>query len=135
VIFLDKTILILTIAWLGGIPLAILNAGARNNLYGSYVNELQAHQISSFTAMVLFALYFWVLNKKWNITSPNQAFLIGFNWLILTVIFEFLFGHYVMDHPWDRLLHDYDISAGRLWSLVLLWNFIGPYVIFRLSHR
>jgi len=45
---LDKTIIILTIAWLGGIPIAILNAVARIYLYGPYVNELMAHQISRF---------------------------------------------------------------------------------------
>jgi hypothetical protein len=31
--------------------------------------------------------------------------------------FEFLVGHYVMGHPWSRLLHDYNILAGRLWGV------------------
>lgn len=68
-------------------------------------------------------------------TNAQQALIIGFNWLLLTVIFELLFGHYVMGHPWKRLFHDYNIFAGRLWSLILLWNFIGPYVIFRIANR
>ena len=67
--------------------------------------------------------------------SPQQALIIGFNWLILTVIFEFLFGHYVMGHTWERLLQDYNIFKGRLWSLVLMWNLIMPYVIFRLANK
>jgi hypothetical protein len=132
---MDPTIIILTIAWLGGIPIAILNAGARNNLFMPNMNELMAHQMSTFTLIALLAVYFWILNRRWSMTSPQQALIIGFNWLILTVIFEFLFGHYVMGHPWERLLHDYDIFAGRLWGLVLLWNLIGPYLIARLADR
>lgn len=99
------------------------------------MNELLAHQISSFTAIALFAVYFWILNRRWSMTNAQQALIIGFNWLLLTVIFELLFGHYVMGHPWKRLFHDYNIFAGRLWSLILLWNFIGPYVIFRIANR
>ena len=131
---MNTAVIILTIAWLGGIPIAILNGGARNYLYGPYMKELLAHQISCFTAMALFAAYFWILNRRWSMTSPQEALIIGFNWLVLTVIFEFLFGHYVMGHTWERLFQDYNIFKGRLWSLVLLWNFMVPYVIFRLAN-
>ncbi len=31
-----------SVAWLGGIPIAILNASARNFLYGPYTSELMA---------------------------------------------------------------------------------------------
>jgi hypothetical protein len=68
-------------------------------------------------------------------TIPKQALLIGFNWLVLTIIFEFLFGHYIMGHTWELLLHDYNILEGRFWSFVLLWTFIGPTIIYRISKR
>jgi len=41
---------------------------------------------------------------------------IGLVWLAMTVAFEFLFGDYVAGHSWDRLLHDYNLFAGRLGS-------------------
>jgi hypothetical protein len=31
-----------------------------------------------------------------------------------------------MNHPWKKLLADYNIFAGRLWLLVLLNNIIAP---------
>jgi hypothetical protein len=83
--------------------------------------------------ILIFAAYFYGLNKRWPITSEKQALTIGTIWLILTILFEFVFGHYVMGHTWSHLLHDYNIFAGRLWSLVLLWNFIGPYIIFQIG--
>ena len=61
------------------------------------------------------------------------ALAIGGIWLALTVAFEFLFGHYVMGHPWSRLFHDYNLLEGRLWVLVLVWTFIAPYVFYRLG--
>ena len=53
-------------------------------------------------------------------------------WLGLTVAFEFLFGHYVVGHPWPRLLYDYNLLAGRVWSLLPIRVAVAPYVFYRL---
>lgn len=123
----------LTIAWLGGVPIAIINGTVRNFGYGPYMSELLAHQISCATGILLFAAYFWLLNKRWTITNTQQSLQIGASWLILTILFEFVFGHYVMGHSWAYLLADYNIFAGRFWSFVLLWTAIQPYVIYRVT--
>jgi len=128
---MDITTRNFTLAWLGGIPIAILNAAIRNYLFQPYTNELLAHQISSFTIIIIFAIYFFWLNKLWPIDSTQQAITIGIIWLTLTIIFEFLFGHYVMGYSWTYLLKDYNIMSGRLWSLVLVWTIIGPYTIYK----
>jgi len=132
---MDKTTRNLTIAWLGGIPIAIINGGLRNYVYGPQMDPLLAHQISSITAIILFAAYFWLLNRRWTMTSTPQSIQIGISWLILSILFEFVFGHYVMGHSWERLLADYNILAGRLWSFVLLWTLIGPNMIYRRTQR
>ncbi len=123
----------LTIAWLGGVPIAIINGTVRNFGYGPYMSELLAHQISCATGILLFAAYFWLLNKRWTITNTQQSLQIGASWLILTILFEFVFGHYVMGYSWAYLLADYNIFAGRFWSFVLLWTAIQPYVIYRVT--
>jgi len=74
----------------------------------------------------------WFLTGRWRIESAGQAIAIGVIWLVLTVAFEFLFGHFVVGHPWSRLLHDYDLLQGRVWVLVLVWTTIAPYVFYRL---
>ena len=51
---------------------------------------------------------------------------LGVFWTALTIAFEFGFGHYVMGHPWERLLADYNILAGRIWVLVLATMLLGP---------
>ena len=123
---------IFTLAWIGGIPIAIINAAIRSYIFEPFTNELMGHQLSSISMILIFAIYFYLLNSRWVIISENQAIQIGLIWFCLTILFEFVFGHYVMGHSWSRLLFDYNIFAGRLWSLVLVWELIGPYLVLKI---
>ena len=120
-------------AWLLMPIIGIINGVIRQYGYGSALGELRAHQVSTGTGIVLFGLYIWALTLLWKIRSSGEAIAIGLMWLLLTIAFEFLFGHYIIKHPWSRLLHDYNIFEGRLWVLVLLWVTLAPYVFYRLS--
>jgi hypothetical protein len=121
------------IAWLAMPIIGIVNGTIRELAYKNALGELRAHQVSVATGIVLFGLYVWILSLRWKIGSAAQAIAIGLIWLVLTVAFEFVFGHYVMRQPWSRLLHDYNILEGRVWLLVLLWITIAPYVFYKLS--
>jgi hypothetical protein len=119
------------LAWLPMVPIAVANGVVRELWYGRHLGELQAHQVSTLSALVLLGLYMgWVI-RQWRPRSGSQAVAIGAVWLMLTVAFELLFGHYGAGHPWSRLLQDYDLSAGRLWPLVLLWVAVAPYLFHR----
>jgi len=120
------------VAWFPMIIIAIANGLFREKVLAKRLNELQAHQASTFFMIVLFGIYVWVLLKVWEPESVKQALMIGVFWLLLTVVFEFLFGHYVVGHSWDKLLQDYNIVKGRVWVLVLIWITIAPYVIYQL---
>jgi hypothetical protein len=121
-------------AWLLMPIIGIINGVIRQYGYANALGELRAHQVSTLTGIVLFGLYIRALTLVWRIRSSAEAIAIGLIWLTLTIAFEFLFGHYVMKHPWSRLLHDYNIFEGRLWVLVLLWVTVAPYVFYKLSH-
>ncbi|MGB2982028.1 MAG: hypothetical protein WBC77_12360 [Candidatus Zixiibacteriota bacterium] len=122
------------VAWLLMPIIGIINGTIRQYSYSNALGELRAHQVSTVTGIFLFGLYIWALTLLWKIRSSAEAIAIGLVWLTLTVAFEFLFGHYVMKHPWSRLLHDYNIFEGRLWVLVLLWVTLAPYVFHKLSN-
>jgi len=121
------------LAWLPMVLIAIANGALREGWYGKHLRELHAHQVSTATAVLLFGIYIWGLIRAWRPESPGQAFSIGLVWLGLTVAFEFLFGHYVAGHPWSKLFHDYNIAAGRVWVVVLIWVTLAPYVFYRLQ--
>jgi hypothetical protein len=120
-----------TLAWVPMVFIAIMNGVLRDLGYGKHLSELRSHQVSTVTAILLFGIYIFVLTLLWTIDS-RQAIMIGLIWLVLTLGFEFLFGHYVAKHPWEKLLHDYNLFAGRIWILIPIWITIAPYLFHEL---
>ena len=120
--------------WLILAVIAIVNGSLRQFTYGRYMTELAAHQLSTVTGIVLTGAVVWVLNRYWPIASAKQAWIIGACWFVMTIIFEFGFGHYIAGHSWSRLFADYNLAEGRLWSLFLAWISVLPYLIWRLDH-
>jgi hypothetical protein len=121
-----------SLLWLGLALLGVINGILRNALYSDILGELSAHQVSTIVLMILIGLYTWLFSLIWKPENAVQAFLIGLIWFILTVLFEFVFGHYVIGHPWSSLLYDYNIIQGRIWSLVLIWTLFVPLVVYKL---
>lgn len=115
--------------------LAIGNGTLREYTYGKSVSELTAHQISTLTGILFTGLTVWLISRRWRIPSAPVAWSIGFTWLVMTLCFEFLFGHYIAGHSWARLLQDYNLAAGRIWPLFLLWILCLPYVFRSRYHK
>src|SRR5215475_10370636 len=113
--------------------IAIRNGAICEGWYGKHVSGLQAHQVSTATGVLLFGVYIGVLIRIWRPESAGQALTIGLVWLGMTVAFEFLFGHYVAKRSWRDLLNDYNLVAGRVWLVVLVWVTVAPYVFYHLQ--
>jgi hypothetical protein len=60
--------------------------------------------------------------------SQLENLLIGLFWVLLTVGFDFLAGHYAFKKSWETLLADYNIAQGRIWILVLITNLLAPII-------
>ncbi len=121
--------------WLILAVVAVANGILRQAGYGRHLSELAAHQLSTVTGILLTGGVVWILNRFWPIGSAKEAWIIGAGWFVMTVMFEFGFGHYVAGHSWSRLLADYNLLEGRVWSLFLIWIAMLPYVIWRLGNR
>ncbi len=127
-----KTIYKHILLWFAFPFVAIINGILREATYKKLVGDLPAHQISTAIGIILFGIIFYLIFKKWKIESAKQAIFVGLIWLGLTILFEFGFGHYIMGNPWEKLLHDYTLAEGRVWSLFLLWITIAPYVFYKI---
>jgi hypothetical protein len=121
-----------SLAWIPMVFIAILNGIFRESVLAKELSELRAHQLSCLTGILLFFGYTWLLSHQWPLDSTGQALAIGLVWLLLTVAFEFSFGHYVGRHSWGKLLQDYNVLAGRLWVLVLLGVALLPFIVFKM---
>ncbi|MDQ7816058.1 MAG: hypothetical protein RDU14_03470 [Melioribacteraceae bacterium] len=116
--------------WFPMVIIAIINGTIRQLFFTNFSDELGSHQLSVISGITFFAIYIWFITGKWEIESALMAIKIGLMWLVMTVIFEFLFGHYVMGNSWEKLLHDYNLLEGRLWVVVLIWTTISPSVFY-----
>ncbi len=118
------------LAWLPLLIIAVANGALREGFYAKYLDKLLAHQVSTLSGILFFGIYIWWLMRSQRPRSPGQAIAVGLVWLNMTTAFEFLFMHYVAGHSWDVLLHDYNIFAGRLWVLMLIWITLAPYLFY-----
>lgn len=115
--------------WLLLLVIAFFAAGLRVKLLEPRMGEQAAHVAGSLAVVGLFGAAIWMLVPWIRPDLSAGALLgVGVGWMLATVTFEFAFGRLVMGHPWSRLLRDYDLSAGRLWSLVLLTVLLMPVV-------
>jgi hypothetical protein len=118
--------------WVGLVILAILNGTIRVAVYGPFMSDLSAHQVSTAIGLSLFGIYIWIFTGIFRIASSKQAIVIGVMWLSMTIIFELLFGHYVIGHSFAKLFEDYNVLKGRVWLLVLIWTTVAPYLFYRI---
>ncbi len=121
------------LAWFGLAVLAVINGIIREASYGKVLSELAAHQLSTVSGIAITGVFVYFLSRIWPLESSAQAWLIGFAWLLFTIAFEFGFGHFVAGHPLSRLVSDYNLLNGRVWTLFLLWVLVMPVLFYKLA--
>jgi len=119
--------------WLLLVVLAILNGALREKALIPVLGPTGGLVISGISLSFLIFLVSWLAVPQFGALSASQYWFIGLLWLVMTVLFEFGFGHWIAGKPWNELLAAYNISKGSLWVLVLLVTLISPYVAARVS--
>jgi hypothetical protein len=117
--------------WFAIMLIAILNGAARDTLLVPRLGDPVARALSSLTLATLIVIVTWVSLRWIHPASLGDAWTIGVMWLAMTLIFEFVAGHYLFHTAWSTLLADYNLLAGRLWILVLVTTTIAPALVFR----
>ena len=120
------------LAWVGMLVLAIANGALRQATFGRVLPELRAHQLSTLIGSVLMGAFMWVVLRWWPPASRREAIAIGLLWVSLTVAFEFFMGLVLLGRPVAQVLADYNVFAGRVWVLFLLWLTVAPWLFFRI---
>jgi hypothetical protein len=115
------------LVWIAMLVVAVGHGALRAALIEPRMGEQSAHVLGSLLVAGIFALLIWIATP-WIVPGLDARRLlgVGIGWVLATVIFEFGFGHYVAGHGWSHLVRDYDLTAGRLWVLVLLVLLVGP---------
>lgn len=114
--------------WLILLALAFANGAIRELWILPRSGELAAHTLSSVTLCLAILLLSWFAIAWIGPLSSRHVWTIGGLWVVLTLAFEFLAGHYVFGNSWTRLLADYNIFRGRIWVLVVLTTAVAPFL-------
>jgi hypothetical protein len=120
------------LVWLGLLVVAVANGGVRQALLVPRFGDPVGHVISTLTLSAAILAVAWLAIGWIGPASAGEAWRIGALWVVLTLAFELLAGHYLFGAPWSRLLADYDVLRGRIWVLVLVATAAAPFLAARL---
>jgi hypothetical protein len=116
------------LTWLVLFVVMFANGTVRVMLLQPKLGEDLARQVASLVGAGLVLLVSWRFARAVPGATARQLLAVGFGWLLATLAFEFSFGRFVSRQSWDVLLADYDIRAGRLWTLILVAILFGPWL-------
>ncbi len=120
------------LAWFPMLVIAVANGALRQFTFAKHMPELRAHQLSTLLGALLIGAFIWLVIGAWPPSSARQAWQIGIVWLVLTVAFEMFMGLVLSRRPLAEVLRDYDVRAGRVWPLFLVWLTVAPWLFYRL---
>ena len=112
--------------WCGLLAVAFLNGAIRVLWLTPAFGDSTAHLVSALVLSTVVLVVAWSAIVWLHPHSANEALLIGDEWVLLTIAFEFIAGYYLFGSSWQALLAQYDVSEGQLWELVLVTMLIAP---------
>ena len=98
--------------WFVLIAVEFIHGTLRTIFLGLVVGDFRSRQIGVFSGSVLVLAVAYVLIPRLHATGKRALVLVGVLWLVLTVAFEFSFGHYVFRRSWGDLASDYNPFRG-----------------------
>ncbi len=107
-----------------------------NGLFGQFVLEkiigdYATHLYKTFFIITVIFVFSYFYVRLTSADSPLwyfPALAAGVQWLLSSLVFEFLAGHYIFRLPWEKLVADNRIWEGRIWSLVFVTEVLAPLV-------
>jgi len=112
--------------WLIFLVVAIACGIIRDRFLVPELGALGGRALGTLLVGVIIFGIIYAYTGKLKGASQASLFKLGLFWTMATIMFEFLFGHYVMGHPWGSLWADYNVFQGRIWPLVLIVTLFGP---------
>lgn len=113
--------------WLIIMIAALSNGLVRDTLLVPLLGQQLALPVSGISLSVLVFLVTCLCVPYFDRNTASTFLYIGIQWVLMTLVFEFGFGHYVLGKSWHVLLQVFNVSRGDLFVLVLLTSLVSPY--------
>ncbi|MAY02240.1 MAG: hypothetical protein CMQ38_04590 [Gammaproteobacteria bacterium] len=117
--------------WLVIAVLAVLNGFLREYVLVPFFGQETALPLSGLLLSLIVVIVTWLSMGFFGRQNSAVYFLIGLQWVLMTLLFEIGLGRYVSGISWAELLQLFNVRSGNLFSLVLFISFIAPWRIAR----
>ena len=118
--------------WFVLMGLAILNGAVRVEFIIPAVGEATGHVVSTALLSTLILLTTWYCIGWIAPRSVRDAWMVGFLWLLMTLVFEFGVGYFISHRTWLEMLADYNLGKGRVWVFVPIITGLAPVLMAKL---
>lgn len=113
--------------WLVIVVVAIFNGMFREAVLLPIIGAEIALPLSGILLSVLVFLVTFMSITLFNSPDHKLYILTGLLWILLTLLFEGLFGYYAGE-PWQEIVQVFNVKKGDLFILVLFITAISPWV-------
>lgn len=121
--------------WLIIALLAVVNGIFRETVLVSVVGQNIALPVSGMLLSVIVFIVTYLSFPLFGKHNNTAYFLIGLQWVFMTLIFEVFFGHYMMEKSWSEILQVFNIMKGNLFSIVLIVSLFSPLLVAKIKMK
>jgi len=114
--------------WLLILPLMVANGILRETALVGLLGRRGADLASAVLGIAIILAVTRPFLRRSTSRSRGSLARVSAIWLVLTVAFEFLFGHYVDGKSWSELTANYQVWNGALWPFVLAALVASPFL-------
>ncbi len=114
--------------WLVIVVAAILNGTFREKVLVPTIGANVALPLSGILLAVLVFIITLILISFIGSQDYQVYIWVGIFWVVLTLSFEFLLGHFVAGKPWHEILQVFNVKKGDLFVVVLFITAVSPWL-------
>jgi hypothetical protein len=107
----------------------------RAKVLALWIGDPAARDVSVFTGSLVMLLITLACIGWIPARSPRTLLLVGFTWVMLTIVYESALGRFAFHRSWVEIISDFDLPHGRLLPIGLLFLMFTPFLAARLLGR
>lgn len=119
--------------WLVIALLAIGNGAFRESVLVPNFGQGLALPISGISLSLIVFIVTYLSFQLFGKNDSLTYLLIGLQWVLMTLIFEFVFGHYISGKSWSGIFQVFNIMKGDLFIVVLVVSLISPLLVAKIK--
>ncbi len=121
-----------TLIWFGIAALAVVNGVVRENVFVPKLGMKFALPLSGITLSIIIFVVTYLSFNFLDAKQKTSCIFIGIQWGLMTLVFEFLFGHFFAHKSWSDLVQIFNIAKGDFFTLALIVTILSPYLTAKL---